>query len=504
MCLRATDPALSGSRVFFIAAAALALAMVSFAGFVASREWFSGDDFAFLAHVQNAEQWSWRAAWLPVGERFWPFYRPLAMESYFRLGFDLFGLAAAGFFAITLSVHFARGAVVYRLARQLGCARPVAVVGGLLGVSGAASFPGIYAASLFHYVLVSLVATLCVSWFLTAMRSRGWRAYTASCFAVFVALLCNESAVVLPGLLFVVAWVEAPSSDWRRACVGAARRVAPHAALVAFYLVLRLEAIRGVNERALYSLAFDLGALRNLGVQMAIACRGSAGFLLLAGIALAGAAAMRRAGSAGRDLARGAVIGLAWVVLGLLPFVAVSFPHSRFSIGIEAPVALLTALALEAIARAAPAASRRRLALAFLLLPLAAFPWAPLLERARHPEGDLPRRLVALIAARAPVLPKHARVVVLYGVEGLADSEAGERFRFLSYNGLVASAVWPDQRVSVRFHDLNQRMSRAVMRPEGVFVALLPDLGLAPAEPALLDRELPRSFTDADRGPESD
>ena len=98
--------------------------MLAASGFVASREWFSGDDFAFLALVQRPDVWSWRDAYLPLGERFWPFYRPLGMQTYFRLAVAAFGLSAPAFFAVSLAVHFTRGLVVFRLARQLDCDTP--------------------------------------------------------------------------------------------------------------------------------------------------------------------------------------------------------------------------------------------------------------------------------------------------------------------------------------------------------------------------------------------
>jgi hypothetical protein len=420
------------------------------------------------------------------------------MDGWFRLGFDLFGLAAPGFFAVALVVHFARGLVVVRLARQLGCARATACVAGLLAVSGAGSLPTLYAASIFHYVLASFALTLCVSWFLDAVRGRGGLAAAGAWLALLVALLSNESAVVLPALLFAVALCEAGSLGWR-VFANAARRAAPYAALVAVYLALRFGALADVGGRALYAPSLDLHVLRNAAAQIEIASGGALGLAALAGLALAGGFALRKTGHAAGGLARAALLCWVWVAIGLLPFVALPFTNARFSIAIEAPLALFAALALEALARTCAAGPRRALELACLALPLLLFPWAPLLERGRQPVGDPPRRLVAWISARAPSLPSASRIVVLYGVEGLADAAAGESLRSLAYNGALASAVWPDHSVSLRFHDLNQRMPRAVVRPEGVYVSLLPDRTLAPASPALLDRELPRSFATLDR-----
>ena len=102
---------------------------------VATREWFSRDDFAFLAYVQQPEIFGWRRAFLPLEERFWTFYRPLSMETYFWVNHRLFGLEASGFFAVSLGLHFATGLLVFRVARQLGFDPRVAAATGLLDVS---------------------------------------------------------------------------------------------------------------------------------------------------------------------------------------------------------------------------------------------------------------------------------------------------------------------------------------------------------------------------------
>ena len=74
---------------------------------IASLEWFSRDDFAFLVHVERTDPWLWSDVFLPLERRFWPFYRPLGMESFFWLGFRLFGLGAFGYFATAIALHFA-------------------------------------------------------------------------------------------------------------------------------------------------------------------------------------------------------------------------------------------------------------------------------------------------------------------------------------------------------------------------------------------------------------
>jgi hypothetical protein len=64
-------------RALRICGALLLAGLAAGCFFVASREWFHGDDFSFLHHVREAPFWSW---WWPFGERHWPFYRPLGMQ----------------------------------------------------------------------------------------------------------------------------------------------------------------------------------------------------------------------------------------------------------------------------------------------------------------------------------------------------------------------------------------------------------------------------------------
>jgi hypothetical protein len=495
---RRSRAATAPSLAFLAGAATLLVAMAVCAARVASREWFTGDDFAFLARVQRADLWSWSGAFLPLHERFWPFYRPLGMEGFFRLGFQAFGLHATGFFAVALVFHFARGLVVARLARQLGCGARAAVAAGLLAIAGPASLGELFVASIFHYVAVGLLAALCVSWFLDRLRGGGRLAGAGSWLAFAAALLCNESAIVIPALLALVALLEAPGTGGRRFAV-AARRVAAHVAIALAYLWWRFGLIARVEGHALYSPSLGLHMVRNLAAELAIACGGAAGLALLCALAAAGAFAARGAWSHRSDLARSALLALAWIALASLPFVALPFPQPRFAIVLETPLALLAALALDALTRVWRERPRWLLDAACLLPVLLVFPWSALAEHARHPAGDLPRRLIAYLEPRAADAGRPERVVVLYGVEGLADRERGRRFRALAYNGSAVYAVWPDRPLWIRFHDLNERVPRAVLQPDARFVALLPDLTLAPADAQLLARELPRAL-----GPSAD
>ncbi len=68
----------TASRGFRLGCAAVALGLVGACLWIASLEWFSRDDFAFLAHVRGPD-FGWRDTFLPLDSRFWHFYRPLGM-----------------------------------------------------------------------------------------------------------------------------------------------------------------------------------------------------------------------------------------------------------------------------------------------------------------------------------------------------------------------------------------------------------------------------------------
>ena len=85
-------------------------------------------------------------------------------------------------------------------------------------------------------------------------------------------------------------------------------------------------------------------------------------------------------------------------------------------------------------------------------------------------------------------------LVLLSAAPGLADDEAAERFRQLSYGGGMLNAVHPREARVLRFQDLGRRAARANIRADSVYLALEPGLGVRRADDALLDRHLQRRF----------
>jgi hypothetical protein len=475
-----------------------ALLVVIPCAWIASQEWFSSDDFAFLAHVQRADAWRWSDVFLPQGSRFWPFYRPLGMETYFWVGFRVFGLHAAAFFAVSLAVHFASGALLYRIARQWGFAAPVALATALWSVSRPPTLGEIYWGSVFHYVAARFFALAALALFQRDLREPSRVARAGSCAMLALALLCNEVSATLPLLLVLAALAAdsrgAPMAVARRA----ARRALPHLALAAAYLAFRFAWLPPFELRELHTPGFGIHVARNawalvhavFGGPEAVALAGLGALAI--GLWLHHAA---RLSSDGRRALRTSAVCLGWLALAAAPFAMLSFPQPRYAMPLEPAAALLVGVWLDAGFRLAATSRPRAAELALAALVIAAIPFGMLASRIAQPASAPLLRLLDAVDS-LPGLRDDARIVVLYGAPGLADARRAQGLRVLAYNGEVLAAAYPEGRRSLRFHDLAQRPPRAVLRPGTRYLALDEALGLAPAAAELLRRELPRALED--------
>jgi hypothetical protein len=485
------------ARVVAAAAAGAVLGALALALWVATREWFSRDDFAFLAYVQMPERWSWRAAFLPLDERFWPFYRPLAMETFFWVGFRLFGLEAFGYFAVSLALHFAAGGLVFRLARRFGFDPTAALATAALAVTRRPSLVEIYWGSVFMYVGATALALLAAERFLARLAGGGIACQFASCAALLLALLCNEIAVTVPAALGLAAVAAGAGTGGARGLARLARALAPQAAIVAAYGLFRFEVLAPARTGVLYAPTLGAHVAANAAALAREVFGGApaaiASGALAAGALVALAAARARPPGTLRWLARVGAACLAWSAVTLLPFALLPFPQPRWAMNLEAPLCLALGALLAAARRALSPRGLRAFDAALAALLVASVPWTALVARGLEPQGALARRLVAAIEAVRPPLPDAAPLVLLFGAPGLAGAAEGERLRSLSYGGGVLNAVDPGTRRVLRFHDLARRPGRNAVRPDSVYLVLGPDLRVEPAPPALLARELPRA-----------
>jgi hypothetical protein len=478
------------SRAFMAAAAGVVLLVAGLSIHVASNEWFSRDDFAFLAMARHAG-WSWLDVYLPLEDRGWIFYRPFGVQTFFRVAFELFGLNAFGFLSIVLATHFATGLWVWRLALQLGFAAPVALLTAVLSVSRYPSLAEIFYAAMFQYVALCFFAAAAVSLFLDYTRRHLVARQLGSCLALVLALLCNEAAVAIPAVLVLAsALVDGRSV---RALWQSARSAAPQIAITLGYLWLRFGILTQIEQRPLYHPSLGPHIARNLAYQIQqvfgtdLSLAISVGLLALVIAAVAANEAARA--KTGVWLLRIGTLCLAWAALSVLPYTLLRIVQLRWSLPAEVPLCLLIGAAASALWHLAPSARRRALEFGLLGLVLASIPYDTLLARAADPNGAFPRHFASFVESQN--LQKTARrLVVLYGRDGLATSEQATNANYLLFGGGVFRALYPGSKPSIRFHDLNRVPKYPVLVPRSVYAVLRADLSLALADDELVQREL--------------
>jgi protein O-mannosyl-transferase len=168
------------------------------------------------------------------------YYRPLNV-AWFMLEYRLFGLAPAGWHVMSLAWHVIATLAVYFFGRRLTGDRATAAL--------AALFFGLHPVHMEAVAWVSgpndlMITALLIASFLAYARARegGSRWKWVLSLALFaVALLVKEPAVVLPGFLAVYEWTR--RDELADGILQRSRRtilaIAPHAALLAVYFVVR-------------------------------------------------------------------------------------------------------------------------------------------------------------------------------------------------------------------------------------------------------------------------
>ena len=449
---------------------------------VARAEWFSRDDFALLLYVQRP--WSWLDAFLPIERGFWWTYRPLGMDAFFRLAFQAFGLDAFRWFAVELAVHAALGPATFLLARRLGFERPAAVTAGALAVLASPSLGGLYYASVFHYVAANLLGAIALLFFHAGLHSAAWLPRIGAAVAFAAALLCNESALVIPG---VAALLAVRSSGASRRLGAVAMSVAPLCLLAAIYLVLRFGVFELADPPAAYTPRFRGNLLRHFWMQpMWLA--GGRGRLVIALVsmgAILGAAvhAARAEPAPLRRLLRDYALLLPWLLAAIAVFAMLPFSHSRFAITLQLPGALLVGAHLDAVWRSYGARLGTTLQAGFVVLLLLALPQDAMRQRAASPWGGPARDFVEGIGRIHPRLPPGTELRVLHGGDELASRAQMERVRRLTYGGSAIKVVRHAERLgAVRFVEV-AAARREPRCARCAYVALGPDLKIRPAPP---------------------
>ncbi len=471
---------------FLLGITALALIFFAMCLVAASHESFIRDDFAFLAYVQRPH-WSWAEVYLPIDARWWWAYRPLGMETFFYVCFQLFGLQAFGYYCVAIGLHFATGWLSYRLMLRLGFEPRIAAVGALLGISRYPTMHDIFYGSVFHYTAAIFFCLIAINAFLDYARLGARKYQAASWASFFLALLCNEFAVMLPFVLLLFFLYDGKFALSRDVLTSAAAKTAPQFALAGLYLFYRFRVIAEVEANHAYVQSLDPGlVIHNLGRQLYLLFGDSLSMWTAIALML-GSLGMAARKPAGRELLRSwfaplSIVLCGWVLALMAPFTVLMVTHSRFSKPIEAPACILFAAGLHVVWQLYGEQRTRLLEGALLLLVLIALPSAPLVERYREPQGVHGQALAEAVREAAPDIAPRTRVVLIYNAPGLASHAGGAKFKREVFGGTAAlQAYFSDKMLRLELHDLWQ----ARVEPgcsDCLYLQLMPDLGVEGAE----------------------
>ncbi len=436
---------------------------------VSFREWFVADDFAFLARVQLVEPWSWLDIRTAFEAFWWPFYRPLGMESFYYANYRLFGLNFTGFVLAALLVNLVTGWLVYRIAVGLGLDTRAAAVAAVLSITQHATTLGLFRPSRFQYTSVIFFVALSVVLFLEYLRRGHARHQIAACGALVLGLLCNEIMLMVPGILaFVSLCTEPRVAPWL-AALRAIRRVSPQLLVAVAYLPLRFALFDLPDPSAAYRLSFGPHIVRNIGTQLLHVFGSHAALIVAVSLAvLALATACMR--SEGRDRATGwlfrmNLLCIWWMALVLMPFVLLPHVAIRWSAVLSIPMGLLFASYADVLWRTWGRRHPRTIELALLGFLLVSFPYEALWQKARNPSGAEMKRLKEVMESYVGTPGIPTRFLVLYGSPELGTKRTLRLFKGRLFGGIMPYAVFPGNTTKLEFVDLSKRPKASERRP---------------------------------------
>jgi hypothetical protein len=515
---REAQPREEAGRWLAAGALAVLLAHALLALRAARHGWFAYDDFIFLSRVQAVPPSTWLDPRAALAARFWPFYRPLGMESYYWLGLRLFGFEPLGFHALALAVDASGALLVLRIARQLGCGVGPAAVAAVLSLARAPRAHALFEAYSFHFGAGLFFQVLAVTLFLDHLRTRRVAPVVASALALLAGLLCNEvaaTASVACALLALRHEGAGTAGGWLRSLA----RLAPQLAVLAPWLALRVAFLDVRPPPAAYAPSFGPHIAANLlryaayttapgplargAIPLPLLPLGAAALVLAAllGIGLASAAGRRRAQ---RWLLPVGLVLAGWAAAAIAPFLPLALQHARYAAPLAPPLALAFGASLDLAWRACGARARWGLAAATTACLALSLPWGTLGARALAPEGAQAERLFEIVREELASHPEGARLVLLHGGPQLADSHTLRRFLDLIYGGrMFLRATFPGSDLKLRLVDAARPRLRAEHRHHCVWLALDREGLIARAGPALVQHVLPAGLAARCQGVDS-
>jgi len=226
----------------------------------ALRYGFVYDDEAQIVSNEAIQRWSFVPAYFTG--HVWSYQDPTVAGNYFRplfllwlrLNHAAFGLHPFGWHLTTLLVHLGVVALVYALLRGLFGSAWLAAAGALLfAVHPARAESVVWISGVTDPLAALGMLGSCLFW-LRSRRERSAPYLLAALLAYAAAMLCKETAVVLPVILFGYAWLEDTASGAQGAALAlqagarSAWQTAPFWLVAVAYLFARFAALHGLSH----------------------------------------------------------------------------------------------------------------------------------------------------------------------------------------------------------------------------------------------------------------
>jgi hypothetical protein len=351
-------PAPSSARAAF-AVAGLGVAGGSIVFGSATRLPLWADDYQYLATVQTPGWWHSRAIWDPRGNPFTNLFRPV-LFLWFGFVHGLFGLHSVPIHVATGLIVFAAAVLTGLVARRLGLGSGAYAAAVVYGLHATMAIPIAWTAAASSPLATTLA--LGALYCMLRPRLRGVDVI-AACGLLLGGLMTREVVAVTPAVLIMARYaVEAHQQPGTRLKRSLVTSLPLWLVLIGYATVRRLAGF--VTTAGPYQQRLTTHAFRNFGQLMEYATefgysRRYGAFVVafwVVLIGLCGIAALRFHRSQG-------LVGLAWIVLGVLPVVFLAVNHMQyyyFDFALPG-LALAVGTVFECVASAAP--KRARIAL---------------------------------------------------------------------------------------------------------------------------------------------
>jgi hypothetical protein len=174
------------------------------------------------------------------------FYRPLSSLSY-ALEYPVWGVSPGGYHLTNVVLHATASVLVALAIRELTTRPVVGYLSGVLFTVHPLAVNVIPAISRRQDILVSIFVLGTLALFVRSRRADRPRLFGGAVVAYALALGAKETALVVPGLVFLWVVVHQEANEWRSRIATALRPTAPFIGITLVYTIVRVAVLGGLG-----------------------------------------------------------------------------------------------------------------------------------------------------------------------------------------------------------------------------------------------------------------